>query len=63
MNRAINEEVFVKIIQFINGFKDYFLRYDQVIYENPSPRSKIRTRKMTTERLPYLKRSKRSSLS
>ncbi|GAW94116.1 UxaA family hydrolase [Calderihabitans maritimus] len=40
MNRAINEEVFVKIVQLINGFKDYFLRYNQVIYENPSPGNK-----------------------
>jgi len=40
MNRAINEEVFNKTVNLVNGFKDYFIRHDQVVYENPSPGNK-----------------------
>ncbi|MBE7012998.1 MAG: altronate dehydratase [Ruminococcaceae bacterium] len=40
MKRAINEEVFGKIVNLINNFKDYYVRHDQVIYENPSPGNK-----------------------
>lgn len=40
MNRAINEEVFEKTVNLVNGFKDYFIRHDQVVYENPSPGNK-----------------------
>ncbi len=40
MDRAKNEEVFHKIVNLINGFKDYFRKNDQVIYENPSPGNK-----------------------
>jgi altronate hydrolase len=40
MNRAINEEVFRKTVNLINDFKEYFLKHDQVIYENPSPGNK-----------------------
>ncbi len=40
MKRAENEDVFQKIVRLINNFKDYFRRYNQVIYENPSPGNK-----------------------
>lgn len=40
MNRAVNEEVFCKTVKLINDFKQYFLAYDQPIYENPSPGNK-----------------------
>ena len=40
MNRAINTEVFDKTVNLINDFKQYFVDYDQVIYENPSPGNK-----------------------
>jgi altronate hydrolase len=37
MNRAIDEKVFHRIIAMINDFKNYFIRHQQPIYENPSP--------------------------
>lgn len=40
MNRAIDRDVFDKTVQLINGFKDYFRKNDQEIYENPSPGNK-----------------------
>ncbi|GHU85249.1 altronate hydrolase [Bacteroidia bacterium] len=40
MNRAINKDVFNKVVSLINDFKDYFRKYDQPIYENPSPGNK-----------------------
>lgn len=40
MNRCVSEEVFQKCVKMINNFKEYFIRYDQVIYENPSPGNK-----------------------
>jgi altronate hydrolase len=40
MNRAANEAVFRGIVAMINDFKDYFIRHDQPIYENPSPGNK-----------------------
>jgi altronate hydrolase len=40
MNRAANEGVFRDIVAMINDFKEYFLRHDQPIYENPSPGNK-----------------------
>ncbi|MCQ6559835.1 UxaA family hydrolase [Paenibacillus mendelii] len=40
MNRAASEEIFVKIVGLINDFKQYFIRHDQEIYENPSPGNK-----------------------
>ena len=40
MNRAINEDVFKKIVSLINGFKEYFLKHGQVVYDNPSPGNK-----------------------
>ncbi len=40
MNRAQNREVFDKTVDLINGFKEYYERHNQVIYENPSPGNK-----------------------
>lgn len=40
MDRCINEEVFSKAVNMINGFKNYFLRHNEVVYENPSPGNK-----------------------
>ena len=40
MNRAVNEEVFNKVVKLINGFKEYFVSHNQVVYENPSPGNK-----------------------
>lgn len=40
MNRAINREVFEKTVKLINDFKEYFMSYNQPIYENPSPGNK-----------------------
>lgn len=40
MNRAANEQVFGQIVHLINGFKQYFIRHNQEIYENPSPGNK-----------------------
>ncbi|MCR5323368.1 MAG: altronate dehydratase family protein [Lachnospiraceae bacterium] len=40
MNRAKDENVFKKMVDLINGFKEYYERHDQVIYENPSPGNK-----------------------
>jgi altronate hydrolase len=40
MERAINKEVFEKIVHLINDFKQYFIEHKQPIYENPSPGNK-----------------------
>lgn len=40
MQRAANEEVFHKIVHLINDFKQYFIKHDQPVYENPSPGNK-----------------------
>ncbi len=40
MNRCINEEVFGKAVEMINGFKAYFIRHNEVVYDNPSPGNK-----------------------
>ena len=40
MNRAADEETFQKVVDLINGFKQYYLDYNQPIYENPSPGNK-----------------------
>ena len=40
MDRCVNEEVFHKAVDMINGFKAYFLRHNEVVYENPSPGNK-----------------------
>ena len=40
MNRAKDKETFDKTVHLINDFKEYFMAYDQPIYENPSPGNK-----------------------
>lgn len=40
MNRAKSEDVFHEIVHLIDEFKDYYSRYGQPIYENPSPGNK-----------------------
>ncbi len=40
LNRACSREVFDAGVRMINDFKAYFERYNQVIYENPSPGNK-----------------------
>jgi altronate hydrolase len=40
MARCVNEGLFQDTVKLINDYKDYFTRYGQVIYENPSPGNK-----------------------
>ena len=40
MNRCVDKQTFEKTVALINNFKDYYTRYGQVIYENPSPGNK-----------------------
>lgn len=40
MKRARSREVFASEVKLINGFKDYFRKNGQPIYENPSPGNK-----------------------
>ncbi len=40
MNRAKDKDTFDKTVHLINDFKEYFMAYDQPIYENPSPGNK-----------------------
>ncbi|MDE6623048.1 MAG: altronate dehydratase family protein [Alistipes sp.] len=40
MDRATDREVFEQTVCLINDFKGYFRKYDQPIYENPSPGNK-----------------------
>ncbi|MBB4659580.1 UxaA family hydrolase [Parvularcula dongshanensis] len=40
MNRAENKAVYDEIVRMVTGFKDYFVRHDQPVYENPSPGNK-----------------------
>lgn len=40
MNRAKDKDTFDKTVHLINDFKEYFMKYDQPIYENPSPGNK-----------------------
>ena len=40
MNRCVNEDVFQKAVSMINGFKAYFIRHNEVVYDNPSPGNK-----------------------
>lgn len=40
MNRCETTELFDKTVHLINDFKDYFIKNDQPIYENPSPGNK-----------------------
>jgi altronate hydrolase len=36
-NRCVNEEVFKKAVEVVNGFKNYFLSHGEPVGENPSP--------------------------
>ena len=40
MDRAKDEETFGRIVKLINGFKEYYRKHDQPVYENPSPGNK-----------------------
>ena len=40
MKRCATREIFDKTVDLINGFKEYFIRYGQTVYENPSPGNK-----------------------
>lgn len=40
MKRCISEDVYNKTVSMINGFKEYYIRNEQPIYENPSPGNK-----------------------
>lgn len=40
MQRADNQHVFEQMVGLINGFKDYFIKHEQPVYENPSPGNK-----------------------
>jgi altronate hydrolase len=40
MNRCLTRGLFDKTVALINGFKEYFTRHGQVVYENPSPGNK-----------------------
>lgn len=40
MNRCRDTETFEKTVGLINNFKEYFMRHNQVVYENPSPGNK-----------------------
>ena len=40
MSRAINKKVFDNMVNLINGYKNYFKKYGETIYENPSPGNK-----------------------
>lgn len=40
MNRCVDEGVFGKTVDLINNFKEYYIRHDQEVYENPSPGNK-----------------------
>lgn len=40
MDRALDTDVFGKVVDLVNDFKEYFIKYDQPVYENPSPGNK-----------------------
>ena len=40
MNRCENKTVFDKTVHLINDFKEYFIKNNQPVYENPSPGNK-----------------------
>lgn len=37
MDRCISRAVFEKAVEMINGFKGYFIRHGEAVYDNPSP--------------------------
>lgn len=40
IDRCVDETVFHKAEHMLNGFKDYFIRHGEVVYDNPSPGNK-----------------------
>ncbi|CDZ23703.1 Altronate dehydratase [[Clostridium] cellulosi] len=40
MGRSLDEKVFNRVVSMVNGFKEYYQRHNQVVYENPSPGNK-----------------------
>lgn len=40
LSRCRTREIFDQAAAMLNGFKDYFLRHGEVVYENPSPGNK-----------------------
>ena len=40
MDRSENRQVFDDIVGMVNSFKQYYIKHDQPIYENPSPGNK-----------------------
>ena len=40
MNRCEHRDTFDKLVSLINEYKDYYLKHNQAIYENPSPGNK-----------------------
>ncbi len=40
MNRCVDNNTFDKMVSLINNFKEYFIKNDQPVYENPSPGNK-----------------------
>ena len=40
MDRCVNDEIFAKAVNMINGFKAYFISHNEVVYDNPSPGNK-----------------------
>ena len=61
--RSLTEEVFNNSVDLINDFKKYFIRYDQVIYENPSPGNKKGGSAIVTDVLKYGEKSTKNGLN
>ncbi len=40
MDRCTDKDVFDKTVSLVNSFKEYYMRHNQKIYENPSPGNK-----------------------
>lgn len=40
MERCVDKQTFEETVKLINNFKNYFTKYNQTIYENPSPGNK-----------------------
>ncbi len=40
LGRCVDEAVFEKASNMLNGFKNYFIRHGEVVYDNPSPGNK-----------------------
>ncbi|MGB9663157.1 MAG: altronate dehydratase, partial [Moorellaceae bacterium] len=40
MDRALDQDLFTRIVELINGWKKYYIDHGQPVYENPSPGNK-----------------------